>query len=150
MTYAEKIIIMKEDVGLDIAGITLLSDEEYHRYRDIIPKRDYPWWLRSAFYGIKCFAGFVNEDGELDYMTVKHKFGLVPLIVINRDTSDRIGAGDRFRMKDMSWTAISDRHILCDDSLGNYQYREDWQADDANDFDASDIREMLIDWWESD
>lgn len=146
----EKIITSTELLNLDINDITLLSKEEYKTYRDRIPKTSESWWLRSpgrddilaaCVYG---GAGGVYASG----VRVDYTLGVRPALKIGGLSSSEIEIGDRFRWSGYTWTIISDKLAQCEDIIGNYPFRKDWRAEDANVYESSDIKKFVEDWFE--
>lgn len=142
---AEKIIQTTEPVNLDIEGITLLSRSEYKEYRDRIPARKFWWWLRSPdkYYGI--YAGVVDDDGSIDAYIVYYERGVSPALICNL-TSSNLEIGDKINWRGFTWTVISDKYVLCDDKIGDHCFRKDWQAEDANVYEKSDVKKYVEGW----
>lgn len=135
-----------KELDIDIKGITLLSIEEYEASRPYIRLGDNNWWLRSpsayndcAAYASSC--GYM--DGACDF--VIESCGVRPALKI---TSSDLSTGDRFNLFEQDWTVISDEYALCDYSIGRYCFRKDCYAEDANDYEASDVKKFLEDWFE--
>ena len=53
---------------------------------------------------------------------------------------------DRVCLYGHSWVCVKEGVLLCEDSLGNYSYREDRDATDSLDYESSDIK-LVIDKW---
>lgn len=139
-----KIIETREDLNLDITGITLLSIEEAEEVPENIRDCGYDWWLRSPGYsGIlaACVYG-----GHVYNFNVKLEFGVRPALKFN-PSSANLQIGDSIKMFGYNWTIITDNLMLCDDIVGKTVFREDWEAKDANDYEASDIKKWLENWY---
>lgn len=146
---ADKLITSKESIELEIDGVTLLTTEEAKALpREQIKIGD-DWWLRSPGYNVNN-AAFV--DGEAGFVydygyNVSKEFGVRPALQISNLQSSNLEIGDRFDFADYSWTVIAEDKALCDDIIGYSAFRKDWKAKDANDYEKSDIKKYLEDWW---
>ncbi len=138
-----KLIHTTELQEIKIAGITLLSTEEYKAYKDNIPKVDFAWWLRSLYVDAHHDAGFVAIVGFPGFATVDTHIFARPALYLE---SSNLQIGDKFKLARRTWTVISKEYALCDDDIGRCSFREDWRAEDANDYEASDIK-MFIEIW---
>lgn len=144
---ADKRIVTTEEIDVKVTGITLLSKEEYEANKDIIPQSKW-WWLRSPGYARRDAAN-VDYDGSLNFYYVINVSGCVrPALYIWDPQSSNLKRGDKFDLAGYTWTVLSDDLALCDDIVGSTCFREDWLADDANDYDKSDIKQWLHDWAE--
>lgn len=140
---AKKEIVSYEDFKIDVKDITLLSKEEYDKYKDIIPPVNLWWWLRSPGYN-SLDAASVTSDGSLLYIYVSHSSLYVrPAIVCEPSCLE---PGDKVKLFEMNWTALNPSLLLCDESIGGCAFRKDWNAPDANDYDASDVKRYLREW----
>ena len=143
----KKIIKTIEPVELEITGITLLSKEEYLKYRDRIPPRNEWWWLRSPYTDYDYNAGCVSNDGYVDDRDVNDtSVGVSPALICNLASSN-LQIGDEFRLKGYTWTVISDKYAICNDIIGYHCFRDDWEAPDANIYEKSDVKRYLEVWW---
>jgi len=143
---AEKMIRIIEPIDIEINGITLLSIEEYEACKYIIPNINFWWWLRSPGYSsinaanvsnvgnVSDFGNYVNYDDR----------AVRPALIYE---SSNLQIGDKIKIVGYNWTVISDSMILCDDVVGFTYFRKDWRANDANDYEKSDIKKWLNDWW---
>ena len=151
----KKRIVTTENVNLDITGITLLSIEEYEATRDMIPMVKDDWWLRSlsddaSFAMSVCGGGEVYQrlgtgvlfGLQLQY-SVDSTLGVRP--ALNLELGD-LRIGDVFELAGYVWTVINENVALCDDIIAKTCFREDWDAVDANNYEASDVKKWLHDW----
>lgn len=106
------------DVDVMVEGITLLSVEEYEKYTRDIP-----------------------GDAVYNYL-----FGVRPALKINLDSSN-LKIGDKILFQQYRWTVISSDYILCDEVVIQMPFRGDLEADDANDWEASDVKKRLEEWF---
>ena len=146
----DKLIISKEPIELEIDGVTLLTVEEAKALTDKQRYQTASWWLRSpgnndynaAF--VVGGSGFVYVFGII----VDKEFGVRPALQISNLTSLNFEIGDKFDFANYTWTVISEDKALCDDIIDNSAFRKDWKAKDANDYEKSDIKKYLENWWE--
>lgn len=150
----EKIVIQSiETVDIDIIGITLLSIEEYNKYRDLIPVHDSYWWLRSpnpflllAVYGVRSY------DNEVDnkILVADEDIGISPALKISNLESSDLKIGNKFMFGGKIFTIISDDYAQCDEIIGKGVFRKDWEIldRDANDYEVSDVKKYINNWFE--
>ena len=131
---------------IDVTGITLLSVGEYVQFRENISNHSW-WWLRSSIYKSSERAACVDICGNIDsdgccveYETLFAR----PALIIK---SSHLEIGSKIMVANRLWTVISDRYALCDKGIGWHCFREDWKAKDANDYEASDIKKYIENWW---
>ena len=141
------LVVTKIEVDLDIAEVTLLSAEEYEAAKDVIPMRDEFWWLWSPCSEGSNRAGFVDDRGRLDFDGVDNDYvGVSPALKIRNLRSSNLSRGDKFELAGHAWTVVSDDMALCDEIVGYTCFRKDYEAEDANDYEASDIKKWLEAW----
>ncbi len=130
-------------VNIDITDITLLSIEEYEAAETNIPSVDGWWWLRSP----NCLGlyaacvrpgGGVNDNGHI----ITGYIGVRPAIRIN-SKSVNLQIGDKVRLEGFTWTYVSEGILLCDSIIIKMPFRKDWKAEDANHYEASDVKAYL-------
>lgn len=140
----DKVIYKKQKENFE--GLTLLSSDEYNKYEDDIPMINKYWWLRSPGYSSD-YAPYVRSVGSLYYSSVDSTDGSVrPALILNPESS--LIVGDKFKYYDHNWTVISAKYALCDEEFCCMAFREHWAANDANDYEASDIKLYLDGVWE--
>lgn len=129
----------------DIADVTLLSAEEASQVSKDVLCANYYWWLRSPG-SFDNSAACVYGDGFVDYYGyyVDGKYGVRPALRINNLKSANLG--DKIRVAGEMWTVISDDMALCDRIIGRAKFRIDFEAADANKYEASDIKQWLNSW----
>ena len=143
----DKIITTTEPLELEITGITLLSRKEYEECRTNIPHINKWWWLRSSCSNIGLYVCVVTDYGTLDYNSLNGDYvGVRPALVMDRKSSN-LEIGDKLKIKERSWTVISDRLALCDDMITEMPFKKDWRVDDADDYESSDIKSFIEAWW---
>ena len=144
----QKHIMTTQEQDIQINEITLLSKEEYLDAKENIPAIHKRWWLRSPGY-YQYYAVYVRGVGSLSRSYVDIGSACVrPALKILNDKSSNLNIGDKFNMAGYTWTVILEGTALCDTVVGNTCFRKDWKSDDANKYDASDIKKWLESWAE--
>lgn len=147
----KKIIRITQTEELEITGITLLSAEEAKQLDNELLRKSKLgfWWLRSpGDYGIG--AAFVDGDYGLvnaHGLSVLDEFGVRPALRISNLSSFNFHINDKFDFAGYTWTIISNDYALCDDYIGEHCFRKEWKAKDANDYEASDIKKYIENWY---
>ena len=141
--------MIAKKINIDITGITLLSVDEYSKYRNRIPQRLW-WWLRTNATDNDIAVAVVNSSGEVKYDDAGcEKIHVRPALIYNSKTSD-LRTRDKITLADLEWTVISDKYALCDDSIAKMPFR-DWECwneppKDTNAYEASDVKVYLENW----
>ena len=149
-----KTIVKKEvkqyvNEEIEITGATLLSIEEAEQLPIGLRKYDNWWWLRSPGYdfdlaALVYFDGSVGDGGDLvyrSYNTVR------PALQISDINSSNLQIGDIFEFGDVFFKIISDKLALCLTDIGTHCFRKDRQYPDANNYEKSDIKKYVDDWF---
>lgn len=143
-----KQVFTTKEIDVKFTGITLLSSEEYNANIELIPYINKWWWLRSPGY-YQHTAARVLSDGSIYYNSVFADSGCVrPALLIWNPESSNLNHGDKFELAGYTWTVLSEDIALCDKAVGQTSFRNDYQAQDANDFEKSDIKQWLYNWAE--
>lgn len=136
-------------MNLKITGITLLSTEETENIPENLKSVGIPWWLRSP--GVSnYYASIVGNDGciySYGNSVCFSGFGIRPALIFNPESSN-LKIGDKFKLAEYDWTIITENIALCNGIIDNGPFREDWQAEDANNYEKSDIKKFLENWAE--
>ena len=145
-------ITIEYETDVQISEITLLSKEEYILAKEIICPIKGWWWLRSPGSN-QYYAAYVNYGGSLSSSSVYYDYCCVrPALRIRNLKSSNLKIKDKFQIAGYIWTVVietTDEIVaLCDDSIGVTAFHNDWKADDANDFEKSDIKKYLYKWAE--
>lgn len=134
-----------------IIEITLLSIEEYEEAKDNIPQSQYTyWWLRSPGY-FSDYAACVSPVGGADYigLGVANVYaGVRPALRVNPAPLN-LQIGEKAQYSGRTWTYVEEGILLYDGIICKMPFRQDWQAEDANDYEASDIKPYLDEWLEN-
>ena len=142
---AEKFTATPADI--EITGATLLSLEEYKEYKDNVTLLSESWWLRSP--GVWNYEK--AEAYEVRYINcvnniVHSVYAIRPALQIS-NLGD-VEVGDKIKFGGKFFTVISLKYALCDTAIGHGAFREDSKAADANDYNASDIKKFVDEWFE--
>lgn len=139
---ASKEVVMLKDISIDVKGVTLLSEEEYNRFRRRITLMDSWWWLRSPG-STQYYVAAVNSDGSLYLNNVFNSSGCVrPALICESDLTGVY----KIVLLGMRWTVLDDSLILCDECIGKTAFRSNRTAPDANVYEASDVKKYLENW----
>ena len=134
---------------LEVKEVTLLSIAEYEAAKEYIPMIKGWWWLRSpgslGYRAAVVFSvGWVDTRGNYVSLTP----GVVrPALRVSNLQSLNLQIGDKiFDLAGHTWTVIADDLMLCDDGIGQHCFREDWETEDSNVYEASDVKKYLEEW----
>lgn len=131
-----------------VIGATLLSIEEAEKLPQHL--RVYPcwWWLRSPGTH-QDYAARVNYDGSICYYgnyVNDINFCVRPALKLK---SSNLEIGDKFEIGGIEFEVISDNLAFCMRDIGRCAFREDWEAQDANAYETSDVRQFVEEWFKS-
>ena len=139
--------IVEETCDINIDGITLLSVEEYEACREYVPPFNGIWWLRSPGSSSEYAEVVSRSGGVYSYGgSVSYDYAVRPALKLVGLKSANLQIGDNFRLFGHDWTVVSNTHALCNDSIGESPFREDYEAEDANNYETSDIK-MFVEKW---
>ena len=139
------------ECDLDTTGATLLSIEEAEQLP--IELRGYGnwWWLRSSGFGSN-FDASVCNDGSVyrGGINVNYRIAAVrPALQIKNLKSSKLQIGDVFIFGGKDFQVVSDKLAFCLSDIGNHCFRADWKEKDANDYEKSDVKKYVDDWFNS-
>ena len=147
---AEKIEIVTTvtDVELDVKEITLLSADEYRKNIDYILTVNHWWWLRSPGYesDLALLVSCVGALLDYGYFVYFDSGWVRPALRVSNLKSLDLKLGDDLGIANRDWTVISDDLVLADEPIGRCVFRKNWKAEDANDYNASDVKKYLENW----
>lgn len=119
-------------------SIFLLSQDEYEKYKDRIPKCNSYWWLRTPDY-YSSNASCVNDFGNVYYygIYVYINYGVRPALKSNIFKE----VGKKYSVNTYSFTCI-------DEGLGiaTVPISFDMFDSKSNDYETSYIRRWLLEW----
>ena len=133
--------------GLRIVGATLPSIEEASQLPLELRFYNNWWWLRSPG-SYSNFAAVVRNDGSISEVgnTVDASNAVRPVLHIDIKSS-RFKVGDTFLFGGKYFYIITDELEFCQTAIGTREFREDWKAEDANDYEKSDIKKFVDCWF---
>lgn len=147
--------IMK-DAELDLTGARLLTIEEAEKLPDRLIFSNFIWWLMTpaavdnTIWGqlTRNYIAAVHEDGYIGYHICDIDFYSVrPALKIANLRSSDLKIGDIFEFGEHKFEIISDYLAFCLYSIGSMAFREDWRALDAKDYEKSDVKKYIDDWF---
>ena len=153
--------IIKQEIDIDIQEVTLLSKKEYKKTKAHIKPIGNLWWLHSprnddykASVVVEDAASYnpylVNfKNGDVDdlWRTIDNESVSVrPALRLNQK-SNNLQIGDMLSFGGYYWTLISKSLALCDTEFCRMGFREDWDAQDAHIYEASDVKRYLDNWF---
>lgn len=137
----------KKIVDLEITGATLLSIEEAEQLPERLRRYGGFWWLRSPGNDSNRAAN-VSYSGYFCSRDVDYEFYKVrPALKINLKSST-LKIGDIFKFGDRMFEIISDDLAFCLTDIGMHCFREKWEANDANNYEKSDIKKYIDNWFD--
>lgn len=149
-----KIIVEKEvkqyiNEELEIEGITLPSIEEVEEVPLELCKYNCDWWLRSKG-DCSYYAAYVLNDGTIiDWgMDVDHPKVVRSILRISNLKSSNLQLGNTFKFGGKIFKIISKNLAFCLTDIGMCVFRNGWRAEDANDYEQSDVKKFIDDWFE--
>ena len=86
--------------------ITLLTEKEYKKYKNIIPVIESTWWLRS----MHDYAANISSDGSCAYNTsygVAYPYGIRPALHMKLANPKHLVSGDHIRIGSKTFTVLS-------------------------------------------
>lgn len=145
----QKIIEQKITENLEIDNATLLTIEEATQLSEELKNYIDLWWLRSPGYFSDCGAyvgicGFIDRYGcNVSYDCVLTR----PALKISNLQSSNFQVGDRFEFGGKPFQIISNSLAFCLTDIGNHCFREDLRAKDVTDYEKSDIKKYVDEWF---
>ena len=146
-----------KDAELDITGARLLTITEAEA---LLPERlfisGYTWWLMSPIDvndTIWCsltrnYIYAVHEDGSIfPHICDIDFYGVRPALKISNLRSSDLKIGDTFEFGMYRFEIISNRLAFCLDYIASMAFREDWMKPDASDYNKSDVKKYIDDWF---
>ena len=141
--------IITQELDLEITEATLLTIEEARKLPGRLRRYDEWWWLKSPglcsnYVAFVDNGGFVNSFG--DYAFVDNI--VRPVLIISNFESTDLKIGDTFEFGGEQFEIISDGKAFCLGDIVYKEFREDPDAPDANDYEKSDVKKYIDDWFE--
>lgn len=140
----------EKEVNIEITGATLLSVEEAEALPNSLRVYCRWWWLRSPG-DDSILAASVHRDGSIDGFggSVFYSGDAVrPALLISNLESSNLKIGDSIIFGNKEFEIISDSLAICKSDIGTHYFRKDWKAEDANDYEKSDVKKFIDEWFE--
>lgn len=138
--------------GVQVTGATLLTAEEAERVPEDILSKDGAWWLSSpsVLTQWNTYVEYVDIDGIIDTVGYRAyaRLGVRPALNINL-LSSSLKVGDKFLIGEYTFDVISENKALCSNLIGNSVFRSDFSAADVNNYEVSDIKKDIDEWYNS-
>lgn len=155
--------------GFEVEGITLLSEDRALKIptklkkckingADPVPEYG-RWWLKDTttdWQDNAPVAYAMSEDGlccsvKLNVSDQFSENGISyvrPALVISNLRAKKLKRGDEFTLLGNEWVKVGNDIALSLYPIGECSYREDEEAEDLLDFNASDIKRFIVKWYE--
>ena len=122
--------------------ITLLTKEEYVKYKNIIPLIDSGWWLKDACPDSHCAVHCVDRYGVPDSYSCYYSNGVRPVLKMNVANLKSLNPGDKIRIGSKSFTVLSwdefELIALCDTFIDKRYFDSN-----GNEWEKSELKEWL-------
>lgn len=141
--------VITRETDLEITGATLLTVEEARELPEWLRKKLYWWWLQSPGKDSGHVA-YVGVTGDIDNYGAdvgNYYGGIRPALKISNLESSGLKIGDMFEFGGRQFEIISDDKAFCLGCITSKAFRDDWRADDANDYEKSDIKKYIDEWF---
>lgn len=141
-------IIKKTELECEVTEITLLSEDEYKKYKHLILVVDGWWWLRSPRYYAWGVAG-VSGLGTLTCAGYNSTSGGVrPALWIKISNPEDFKASDTIELFETTWTVLGvmeeQIYVLADELIACRRFDAE-----SNVWKRSELKEWLEEWKES-
>lgn len=145
-----RVITEELELNLKITEATLLTIEEAKQLPEKLKNYDRYWWLQSHGYTYNfaanvIYGGSVSSAGSLVNC---YNYAVRPVLIISNTESSGLKIGDVFKFGGKQFEIISDNKAFCLTDIGLCNFREDWRADDANNYEKSDVKKFIDEWFE--
>ena len=120
--------------------ITLLTVEEYERYKPQIPTINAWWWLRSPGYD-QDDAALATAGGGVDYNGDSVNHGSNAVRPALKSDAINLPVGKKFIALGNRWVVIDDHVAVSKDVVTHRRYDRK-----SNDWETSELKEWLEEW----
>lgn len=142
----ERIEMTKTPMDIAITEARLLTKEEAEALPERLRRYLDFWWTSTADAEYTFRAWMMN--GNLCYL-IKRNVNVEtvarPALIFELSS---LKIGDRFIVADLEFEVISEGLAFCTTDIGKCAFRKDWDAKDANQYEASDIKKYIDKWFE--
>lgn len=145
----KKIFISTTELELNITEATLLTIDE----AKLLPERLKAyrnWWLKTPG-SYSCYAAYVDYNGFIHSHGgyIRNNLNVVrPALIISNLESSEFKFGDRFEFGGKEFEIVFDYLAFCLTDIGQCAFKKDWNADDKNNYEQSDVKQFINEWFE--
>ena len=143
--WVDELVTLKVPKKIQITNVTLLSKEEYGKYRNTIPRWYTWWWLRSPCRYVETDADQVQSTMLVNSEPVWMSASVRPVLVFS-DILSTLKVGDKLEVAGKTWTIIENGLALCDNSIGFKPFKENHKVKSANVYEKSDVKKYIDNW----
>ena len=123
---------------MKIKNITLLSVDEFCKYKKYIPPVSYEYWLRGPEPVYEDKACYVHHNDFYCDGQLFNRFAVRPALIVSDLNAN---PGDRIKCFNLEWVVLNSNLIFCCDSIFNYYF------DAANNFWEISLLKIKLDNW---
>ena len=140
--------ILPQETDLKLLGARLLTAAEYEACRKLIPiSFDVSLWLKDAGErrGEAAYV-YTNNTANLSGMNTDYSLGIRPAIEYDPEGAE-LKDGYRVEINGKMFTVVKQGVLLADEVIGWGPFRKDKFAPDCGDYEASDIKKTIDEWY---
>lgn len=142
----KKICTVETPMDIAINEARLLTKEEVEALPERFKLYDNWWWTSTANVANPVSAWFVSGPyGYLIRNIVDSEGSVRPTLIFE---SKDLEVGDKFLIGEKEFEVIKESLAFCTSDIGECAFREDFEAEDANDYEKSDIKKYIDKWFE--
>ena len=138
-----------DPIDINVDDITLLSAEQVKELGgslSFLRSDGESWWLRSPG-SSKCYAKAVGSLGDVTEVSVDcENVEIRPALKIRSLDDTVLDVGDEVEIAGYDCVILSGGYAFFEKAVGSGAFRHDCNAEDANDYAASDIKKWLEEW----
>lgn len=140
----KKIETIETPIDITFTGARLLTKEEAETLPERLRLYNDWWWTSSAdTFGFSVFV--VNGFFRCVYFSpVDYNLTVRPALIFK---SVELKIGDCINVAGLKFEIIEEGIALCLSDIGKCEFRKDWEAEDANQYEASDIKKFVEQWF---
>ena len=137
-----------EPVELELAGATLLSEEEISTLLSPTDRAcGFYWWTRTPYFA--SIEWCVGRSGDANNDTCSYAFSLSPALTIKNLEGSGLKIGDFFEIGKYRFKVISENLAwLYRQSIGEYPYKKTPDGE-APCYETSDAKKVVDEWFKN-
>ena len=135
--------------NLKILSAELMHAPDVLHLPEHLRKYRHWWWTRTPGPLLNvCCA--VKQDGDISKYKETHISGIYvrPVLILENAKAAGFKIGDRFHFGHKRFELIFHNVAFCVSDIGCHSFRADAQAADANIYEASDVKQIIDEWFE--